>query len=133
MLGIGEVSALVNTVISRILPDKAAEAKAILDSYEKEQDRQAEVAKKQLEVNSVEAANPSLFVSGWRPGFAWLCIFVFACQYVIEPWVVWLCQLAGVHVPAFPELSSGDLFNALLGLLGLGGMRTFERIKGVIK
>lgn len=83
----------------------------------------------QIETNKVEAANPNMFVAGWRPFVGWVCGTGFAVQFVIAPIAEWLAALSG-HPVKFPELDMETLLTLLGGLLGLGGLRTFEKLKG---
>lgn len=134
ILGVGEVSDLINTVVSRIFPDKAAEAKAVLDAFEKDKDRQATLDKAQIDVNAVEAANPNLFVSGARPYLMWVCGAAFSWEYVIQPLFTYFYIIISGHpAPEFPQLDTGALTTLLFGLLGLGTMRTVEKIQGVAR
>ena len=84
----------------------------------------------QAEVNKTEAASASTFVAGWRPFIGWVCGSGLALQFIIAPLVTWLAALFN-HPVRFPELDGGTLLTLLFGMLGLGGMRTFEKINGV--
>jgi hypothetical protein len=86
----------------------------------------------QLKVNEVEAANPSVFVSGWRPFVGWVCTAALAIQFIISPTASWIAALLG-HAVAFPSLDMGTLLTLLGGMLGLGGLRTVEKINGVAR
>lgn len=86
----------------------------------------------QSEVNKVEASNSSLFVSGWRPFIGWVCGLALAYQYMIVPLVTWVCAFFLVNIPGFPSLDD-NLWQLLFGMLGMGGLRTFEKIKGVAR
>lgn len=85
----------------------------------------------QMKVNEIEAASPSLFKSGWRPATAWVCIFGFAYMVIIRPMLPWAIALFHQTVQPMPEIDTKILLELLAGLLGLGGFRTFEKIKGV--
>lgn len=93
----------------------------------------------QIEVNKVEAASPSLFVAGWRPAVGWCGVAAMGYQFLLYPLLVWLWAFLQAHgwVPvtlaAPPMLDTDALWVILSGILGLGGMRTAERIKGAIK
>jgi hypothetical protein len=88
-----------------------------------------ELAKGQLDVNKNEAANEHLFVSGWRPAIGWVCGLAFATQFVIGPLVTYASVLLGYPI-TLPKLDFGEMMPILLGMLGLGAMRTTEKIKG---
>lgn len=83
----------------------------------------------QLDVNKVEAGSASVFVAGWRPFIGWVCGVGLACQFVIGPLFTWAATLAKHPIP-FPTLDLGTLMTLLLGMLGLGGMRTYEKVQG---
>lgn len=136
VLGIGEVATLVNTVIGRVFPDKAEAAKEALDAYEKDLDRQAEADKGQMAVNAAEAANANLFVAGWRPAAGWCCVIVIFCYYVIPTLIgtgFWVHDMLiqGKFID-FP-MNPGAIWDLLLGMLGIGTLRTVEKIRGVSK
>jgi hypothetical protein len=84
----------------------------------------------QIEVNKLEAASGNWFASGWRPLAGYVCVLGLAYQFLLQPIVSWV---SGINVwPGPPELDLGDLITLLGGMLGLGTLRTTERIKGVI-
>lgn len=83
----------------------------------------------QTDTNKVEAANPNMFVAGWRPFIGWVCGSGLAYQYLGDPLFSWIAAIQ--HWPLPPSLDLGTLITLLGGLLGLGGMRTVEKINGV--
>jgi len=85
----------------------------------------------QIRVNAAEAASPNLFVSGWRPFIGWVCGTVLVWNYIIAPMIHWIVLMVGAEVPVIPTLGINELMPVLMGLLGLGGLRTFEKYKGV--
>lgn len=80
----------------------------------------------QVEVNKVEAASPDLFKSGWRPFCGWICGFGLGYQFVARPLLTWIAAFYGG--PAAPSLDMGTLLTLLGGLLGLGALRTTEKM-----
>jgi Holin of 3TMs, for gene-transfer release len=84
----------------------------------------------QTDVNKQEAASTSLFVAGWRPAIGWICAAALAYQYVIVPVSVWASYAAGHPFPKPPTLDD-TLWQLMFGMLGMGGLRTFEKLKGV--
>ncbi len=84
----------------------------------------------QLEINKAEAQNPNWFVAGWRPAIGWTGALALSYQFVVQPLLTWGAHLYGVNVSP-PNLDTGMLFNLILAMLGLGGFRTFEKLKGV--
>lgn len=117
------------TIIDKIFPDADSANKAKLEILKLEQAGEL----KQLEVNKAEANNSSVFVSGWRPFIGWVCGSVFAYTYLLQPLLVFLIAYSGHPVILLPKLDNGEVTTVLLGMLGLGGMRTFEKLKGVAK
>jgi len=87
----------------------------------------------QVAVNLKEAEHPSIFVSGWRPAIGWICGAGLAWEFVIRQFVVWIAFLYGFDVSDPPALDTGTLMTLLLGMLGIAGMRTFEKSTGVAR
>ena len=117
-------------IIDRVVPDKNAAQKAKL-SMEKELTtafNKANLA--QIETNKIQAAHPSIFVSGARPAIMWICAFGLGWQFVFQPVAVWVLALTDAGV-ALPIIETEGLMSLTLALLGLGGMRSFEKSKGV--
>jgi hypothetical protein len=92
-----------------------------------------EAAMAQVEVNKMEAQHRSLFVAGWRPFIGWTCGIALAYHFVLNPLILFGVAWAGVEIPALPEFDMGSLMTVLMGMLGLGGLRTFEKVKKVTK
>ncbi len=90
-----------------------------------------DLVQSQLDINKIEASNEKLFVSGWRPAIGWICGLAFATNYVIVPLTVFLCAIFGHPLSDVPTFDMGELTPVLLGMLGLGGLRTFEKVKGI--
>ena len=88
----------------------------------------AEINKAQLEVNKVEAGSTNLFVSGWRPFVGWVCSIALCYHFVLQPFLVFLLYSFGYQID-LPVFNMETLTTILLGLLGLGGMRSLEKVK----
>ena len=84
----------------------------------------------QLEVNKAEAAHKSIFVAGWRPFVGWVCGVALAYHFILAPLLQFGFALGGVEQD-LPEFEFGQLSTVLMGMLGLGGLRTFEKMQGV--
>ena len=84
----------------------------------------------QLEVNKAEAAHKSIFVAGWRPFVGWVCGVALAYHFILAPLLQFGFALAGLD-QELPEFEFSQLSTVLMGMLGLGGLRTFEKMKGV--
>lgn len=85
----------------------------------------------QLEINAKEAAHPSVWVSGWRPFFGWAGGAGFVYATILQPLIAWYAAIKGF--PAPPSLNLDLLWVVITGMLGIGGLRTFEKAKGVTK
>ena len=84
----------------------------------------------QIEINKAEASNSNWFVAGWRPAIGWVGALALLYTFLLSPLISWGCQIAHIKVVP-PVLDTGMLFNLILAMLGLGGYRTFEKIKNV--
>lgn len=136
MGGLAALIPLLGSIMDRIFPDPAAAAAAKVQVMEMAQrgelaqlDADVRMATGQIEVNKAEAASGSLWVSGWRPAVGWTCAAAFAFKFVLGPSAVVLAALAG-HQITLPVFDFTEMSTVLLGMLGLSGMRTLERIKG---
>jgi hypothetical protein len=107
-------------IVNKFVPDPAAKAQAEAELRTSLQQWDAQ----QSETNKAEAQNPNLFVSGWRPAIGWVGAFGLAYQYVVRPFAVG----AGWH--DLPTLDS-SLMELIMAMLGMGGLRTYEKVKGV--
>ena len=87
--------------------------------------------KSQTTINRLEAGHISVFVAGWRPFIGWICGLGLAYNFIAHPLIVWGVQIAGVEGVTPPALAIGELMPLLMALLGLGGLRTYEKLKGV--
>jgi len=92
-----------------------------------------ELALSQIEVNKAEAASGSIFKGGWRPFIGWVCGFAFAYHFILQPILIFGAAAAGITLPPLPEFDMSQMMPVLLGMLGLGGLRTFEKQKGITK
>ena len=87
-----------------------------------------EINKAQLEVNKVESGHTSIFVAGWRPFVGWTCGIALCYHFVIQPFLVFLLYLFGYQVD-LPVFNMQTLTTVLMGMLGLGGLRSYEKVK----
>ena len=92
-----------------------------------------EAAMAQVEVNKAEAQHRSIFVAGWRPFIGWVCGIALAYHFVLAPFIVFGVAWFGAEIPELPTFDMDSLMTVLLGMLGLGGMRSFEKAKGLTK
>lgn len=124
-------------IIDKIIPDPAKAAEAKLRLMELEQKKElfeleaaVKIAAAQIEVNRTEAADPSIFKSGWRPFIGWVCGAGLAYQFLVRPFLPWLAGTFGFPVQAMPSLELDTLMTLLFGMLGLGAFRTTEKLNG---
>ena len=117
-------------LITRLFPDPAQAAAANLELTKMQMSGELAQITGQLDINKVEAASGSLFVAGARPFIIWVCGFGFAMQFIVSPILTWGSTLLGKPVN-LPPLDMGTLMTMLGGLLGLGAMRTVEKLNGV--
>ena len=133
---IGLISAILPSVMEvagRFLPeDKEKRAAAEREIQAKLTDSLAQVDLAQLGINKVEAAHRSMFVAGWRPFIGWTCGVALMYTYVLQPILVFGLAQSGYLID-LPKMDLGELMPVLMGLLGLGGLRSWEKVKGVAK
>lgn len=124
--GIDDAIAAGLKVLDKFVPDPEARAKADAEL------RNALMSwdKGQTDVNAVEAASSSLFVAAWRPFIGWTCGIALAYQYVVTPIIMWLATWFHIALPTPPKLDE-TLWQLVFAMLGLGGLRTYEKVKGV--
>jgi len=87
----------------------------------------------QLEINKMEAQHGSIFVAGWRPAIGWICGIALGWNFIIQPIASWAAFIGGIDLAGMPTLDTGQLTTILLGMLGLGGLRTYEKRLGVAR
>ena len=119
------------SLIDRFFPDPAEKAKAELDMMMLLQTQDLQRVLAQLEVNAKEAASPHLFVAGWRPFVGWCCGAGFLWATIGHPLLAWVAATRGWPVP--PAIDTDVLLYVLGALLGLGGLRSIDKIKGTAK
>ena len=132
MVGFDPVTSISNTIgtiIDKIWPDK--------DEAEKAKVRYAELAQagefkeldlllEQIKVNAIEAASEKWWVAGWRPFIGWVCGFALAWQYILMPLGTWIFACFGQLI-SMPALEASELMTILLGMLGLGAYRSYDK------
>jgi hypothetical protein len=125
------------TLIDRLIPDRAAAEKAKLEIEAQLVASANEAAMAQVEVNKIEAGHATVFVAGWRPFIGWVCGVALALYYIpmfiigMALWI-WACLEAGQLVPR-PELGVAEIIGLVMAMLGLGGLRTLEKLNGVAR
>jgi len=123
----------VTTLLDKFIPDADTKQKIAHELATMSQKHAQELAKGQLEINKTEAAHRSLFVAGWRPFLGWILASAMGWHFVFAPMTMFFCAYLGVTIPELPVFDMDSLMTVLLGMLGLGGLRTAEKIKGITK
>lgn len=123
----------VTSLLDKFIEDKDQKAKLAHEVATMAQTHAQELARGQLEINKAEAQHRSIFVAGWRPFLGWCLSFAMAWHFVLAPMTLFICSAFEVYIPDLPVFDMDSLMTVLLGMLGLGGLRTAEKIKGVTK
>jgi len=118
-------------LIGRFFPDKEEARKAEAEFLRLAMDGELKQVIAQLQINAQEAAHPSIFVAGWRPWFGWIGGMGFGYAVLAQPLLAWLAAVKGWPVP--PTLDADLLLTVAGGMLGIGGLRTYEKRAGVTK
>ena len=128
---------LLGTIFDRVMPDPEKAAAAKLQVMELAQrgelaglEAETRLALGQIETNKEDAKGASPMQRNWRPAIGWVCAAALAWDTIGRPMLTFGLTMAGHAVPAMPVLSSDQLYGLLFGLLGLGGLRTVEKVKG---
>jgi hypothetical protein len=117
------------TLLDRFVPDPAAKQAAEMELVRMAAQGELKQVIAQLEINAREAANPSVWVAGWRPAFGWCGAAGFVYATILQPLLAWVAAVKGWPDP--PSLNLDLLWVVITGLLGLGSLRTVEKMKGV--
>lgn len=125
ILGIG------NKLIDHFFPDANQAAAAKLELLKMQQNGDLQVMASQMEINKIEAGSANLFVSGWRPFIGWGCGIAFLYAALFEPFIRFVSTVIFKYNGAFPVIDTQLTLQILLGLLGLAGMRSWEKKEGV--
>ena len=123
----------VSGILDKVIPDSDMKAKLAHEIATMSDTHAQQALLAQLETNKAEAASGSLFKGGWRPAVGWICAIAFGYHFVLQPLLVFVLTASGVDLPDLPEFDMGTLLTVLGGMLGIGGLRTFEKQKGLTK
>lgn len=130
MLNLGSLIGPVTGLLDKFIEDKDVRNKLAHDLSTMAERHAQDLAKGQLEVNKVEAAHTTLFVAGWRPAVGWTCCLGMASNFLLIPIANFVLALTGSAI-VVPLLDTGEMMPVLMGMLGLGAMRTYEKKQGV--
>jgi hypothetical protein len=123
---------IVGDVLDRFFPNKEEKEKATREIEAKLTEHLASIDLAQLEVNKAEASHKSMFIAGWRPFVGWSCGLALFYTYLIQPIAIFIMGQTGTLVH-LPEIDLGTMMPVLLGMLGLGGLRSWEKWKKVAR
>ena len=126
-----DIVGAIRTVLDRVIPDKNAREKANHELDVLDQSGDLQVILSQLEINKEEAKHPSVFVSGWRPSIGWTCSITLAIEFPVRFLLDFFLSLFNQVIEMPPPMELGPLLTILGGLLGIGGLRTYEKLKKV--
>ena len=123
----------VTGLLDKVIEDKDQKAKLAHELATMADKLAHEQQLAQIEVNKAEAASGSLFKGGWRPFIGWICGIAFCYHFVVQPIIIFVVALVGVNIPDLPNFNMNTLLTVLGGMLGIGGLRTYEKQKGLTK
>ena len=123
----------VTGILDKVIEDKDQKAKLAHELATMADKLSHEQQLAQIEVNKAEAASGSLFKGGWRPFIGWGCGVAFCYHFVVQPIIIFVVALVGVNIPDLPNFNMNTLLTVLGGMLGIGGLRTYEKQKGLTK
>ena len=134
---IGPLLELGKSLINRFFPDPAQAAAAQFELLKMAQTgelaqlaAESEIAKAQLAVNAAEAASGNAWAAGWRPSVGYVCVAGLGYTFLLQPLLPWVAAVFGMSVPPLPSLDTNVLMTLLLGMLGIGGMRSYDKKQG---
>jgi len=123
----------VTGLLDKFIEDKDQKARLAHEIATMAEKHAQESALAQIEVNKTEAAHRNMWVAGWRPFIGWICGAAMAWHFLLFPIAVSVAGMLGYPVPELVDFDMDSLMTVLLGMLGLGGLRTFEKTKGLAK
>lgn len=136
--GIDDIIGAGLRILDKVIPDPAQKAEAQLKLLQlkqagefKDLEADLQMAQGQVDIDKIEAASPNMFVSGWRPFIGWTCGSAFFINFVVGPMGQWFMALFYQRSVPFPQMDVATMMPVLLGMLGLGAMRSFEKKNGV--
>lgn len=119
------------TILDRFVPDPAKKAEAEMELLRMAADGELKQVVAQLEINAREAQHPSIFVAGWRPAFGWCGAVGFVYAVIGQPLLAWASAVKGWPEP--PALNLDLMWVVITGMLGIGGLRSIEKVKGAAR
>ena len=129
---IDQLIAPVSKLLDKVIPDADERNRLAFEISTLAEKQAHEIAKSQIAVNEREASHQSLFVSGWRPAVGWICCIGLGCNYLFIPVANFVLVVSGSDITV-PALDLSEMMPVLLGMLGLGGLRSWEKTRGVAR
>ena len=123
----------VSKILDKAIPDQDLKRKLSHEIATMSEKHAQELALAQIKVNAAEAASGSLFKGGWRPCIGWICGIAFFYHFVCQPIIVFVLTIFGFNIVNLPEFEMNTLLTVLGGMLGIGGLRSYEKSKGLTK
>lgn len=120
-------------VVDKTIPDKAQKSVAMLELEKALVDNADKINLETIKTNQIEAGHKSVWVAGWRPAIGWSCSLGIAWLFIGHPVATWVAQILGYTGMVMPTIDTEVLLELTLAMLGMAGLRTFEKIKGVTK
>ena len=123
----------VTGLLDKFIPDADEKARIAHELATMSEKHAQQLALAQIELNKAEAQSGSLFKGGWRPAVGWTCAIAFMYHFILKDLIIFGASFAGFELPELPEFDMGTLLTVLGGMLGIGGLRTYEKQKGLTK
>ena len=117
-------------LLDKVIPDKDARERAQAELLKAASDQDFQLSLAQIRVNEEEAKSDNIFKSGWRPAIGWICVFGLFYNFVLYNILLWAVATFGINITP-PALMSDILMELVFAMLGLGSLRTFEKVKGI--
>ena len=130
---LGKLVDPVSDILDKVIEDKDQKARLAHEIATMAERHAQELARGQIEINKEEAKSRNIFIAGWRPFVGWTCGLALFWHFLGLPVTLFITGWFNLQHPPLPEFDMQSLMTVLLGMLGLGGMRTFEKFKGVTK
>lgn len=130
---IGKLVGPVAGILDKVVEDKDQKAKLAHEIATMAERHAQELAKGQIEINKAEAQSRNIFIAGWRPFVGWSCGLALFWHFLGLPITLFVTGWLGVEHPPLPQFDMDSLMTVLLGMLGLGGLRSYEKSKGLTK
>lgn len=130
---LGKLVDPVSNILDKVVEDKDQKARLAHEIATMAERHAQELAKGQIDINKEEAKSRNIFIAGWRPFVGWTCGLALFWHFLGLPVTLFVTGWFNLQHPPLPEFDMNSLMTVLLGMLGLGGMRSFEKFKGLTK